>query len=373
MIRAPISHLGRYLVRQNLFLILLCLGAGIGVYLLIDIFDRVDNFLEAGLSVGVMAVYFAAKIPLIVSQVLPMVFMLSMVIQLGVMARNRELLALQAGGQSAWRMAKFFLAYALVFSLVQLAFSEYLGVKGLQMTSRIWKEQVRDSGSRGLVRNLWFTEGRRIVSLGKAWPAENRAEDVEIYDMSADGATVLDFMAARRAEVREQDWTLYGVHVLDPATFDTQERASLKLPMKRRLDAYESVNPKVNPAQIPLWRLSWVIDELRASGSNVEGLQTAWHMKWAYAFSIAALALAALAVFSFTQNIYANVFATVFVAFLFYGVHVVGGAVGQKGLATPWIGAWFGNFLVAGLAGLRLLWRYRPRRIKGVKGRAPTS
>ncbi|MDK2955260.1 MAG: lipopolysaccharide export system permease protein [Desulfovibrionales bacterium] len=364
MIQSPISHLGRYLVRQNLFLILLCLGAGIGVYLLIDIFDRVDNFLEAGLSVGVMATYFAAKIPLIVSQVLPMVFLLSMVIQLGVMARNRELLALQAGGQSAWRMAKFFLTYALVFSLIQLVFSEYLGVAGLQITSRIWKEQVRDSESHGVVHNLWFTEGQRIVRLGEAWPAEGKAANVEIYDMSGDGATVLDFMAARRAEAGDQGWTLYDVRVLDPATFATEKRASLQLPMKRRLDAYESVSPKVDPAQIPLWRLSWVIDELRASGSNVEGLQTAWHMKWAYAFSIATLALAALAVFSFTQNIYVNIFAAIFVSFLFYGVYVVGGTAGQKGLAAPWIAAWFGNIMVTVLAGLRLLWRYRPRRLK---------
>ncbi len=227
MIRLLFSNLSRYLARQNLFLLLLCLGGGIGIYLLIDIFDRINNFLHAGVPTGVMATYFAAKIPLIVSQILPMVFLLSMVIQLGILAHTRELLALQAGGQSTWRVASFFLVYALLFSLVQLGFSEYLGVKGLQITSRIWKEDVRDSGSYDLVRNLWFTDGPRIVRLGKAWPAQGRAED-ELFDTFAEASPhITDFIVPRQAEAREPGWGFPNVHTFDPSTCEAPSRAPL--------------------------------------------------------------------------------------------------------------------------------------------------
>lgn len=371
MIRLLTSNLSRYLLRQNLFLLLLCLGAGIGVYLLIDIFDRVDNFLQAEVPTGIMATYFAAKIPLIISQVLPMVFLLAMVVQLGILFRNRELLALQAGGQSTWRAASFFLVYALAASLVQLAFSEHLGVKGLEITSRIWKEDVRDSGSHGMIRNLWFTEGRRIVRLGKALPAEGRAWDVEIYELAPDEPKVTDFIAARRLEVQNGQWMLHDVDELDPVTFATAEHVRMAVDMERSLDAYESVNPKVNPAQLPLWRLSWVIQELKASGSNVEGLLTAWHMKWSYAFSIFTLALAALAFFSLTGNVYVNVFGSMILAFIFYGMHVVGGTAGDQGMLPPWAAAWMGNAVISGLAVLRLLWYYRPRRGVPLRIRAP--
>ena len=38
----------RYLVRNNAFILLPTLGVGIGLYLLTDLFERLDNFVEAG-------------------------------------------------------------------------------------------------------------------------------------------------------------------------------------------------------------------------------------------------------------------------------------------------------------------------------------
>ena len=59
--------------------------------------------------------------------------------------------------------------------------------------------------------------------------------------------------------------------------------------------AFVAVDPKTDPASLPLWRLGQTIGQLQAAGSNVERLQTAWHMKVAYGFSLAVMSLLALA------------------------------------------------------------------------------
>ena len=52
---------------------------------------------------GMVLTYFVVKMPLVISQILPVIFLLSTVIQLCIMARSRELTALQAGASpSAW-------------------------------------------------------------------------------------------------------------------------------------------------------------------------------------------------------------------------------------------------------------------------------
>ncbi len=79
-----IGVLSRYLIRQNLFLMIICLAVGTCIYLLSDVFDRLDDFIRAGLGVETILFYFLVKIPVIVSQLMPAIFLLAMVIQMGV-------------------------------------------------------------------------------------------------------------------------------------------------------------------------------------------------------------------------------------------------------------------------------------------------
>jgi lipopolysaccharide export system permease protein len=66
--------LSRYLLRQNLFYLLTTLAVGTALYLMSDLFDRLDDFMEAGLGMATALRYFAVKIPLIISQIMPAVF-----------------------------------------------------------------------------------------------------------------------------------------------------------------------------------------------------------------------------------------------------------------------------------------------------------
>lgn len=124
------SLLFRYLTKNNAMILLPTLAVGIGLYVLTDLFERLDNFIEAGLSVGMVLTYFVVKMPLVISQILPVIFLLSTVIQLCIMARSRELTALQAGGISLGVVANSMILCGIFWGGVQLGFSEYLGVAG---------------------------------------------------------------------------------------------------------------------------------------------------------------------------------------------------------------------------------------------------
>ncbi len=81
--------------------------------------------------------------------------------------------------------------------------------------------------------------------------------------------------------------------------------------------------------------LSRTIKKLEASGSNVEILRTAWHGKWSYAFSITVMAMMALMLTTFSENVYANIGLSLIIIFVQYGVHVVGATAGEKGVLPP--------------------------------------
>lgn len=356
-----LDTLSRYLLRQNMFYMLTVLAAGTALYLLSDLFDRLDDFLEAGLGLGTMAWYFVVKTPLILSQILPAVFLVAAVIQLCLMARSRELLALRSGGVSFGALAKFFVIYAVAWSLIQLAFAQGIGVFGEQAASAIWAEQVRDRQLENReLYNVWFKEGDSVVRMETVRPAKLAARNVTVFELTPDRGALTRMITAAHVDAQPGRWVLDHARILDPATFAATDAPEVILPLAQDLRSFLAIDPDTDPASLSMAKLSTVIARLKASGSNVERLRTAWHMKWSYAFSILAMGLIALALVTLWENIYLNIALSLGVTFAYYVIFMLGVTAGQKGLLHPVVGAWLANLVFCALAGARLAWVIRP-------------
>ena len=147
---------------------------------------------------------------------------------------------------------------------VQLGFSEYLGVAGERESARIWQEEVRKKNLAATVlKDVWFTDGDWIVSLGTLDP-QAHGTGFSGYELSDDGLSIKRIVQASTFTAEPNHWALQDVRVYTPDTF--------------RL-----VSTGTKPQQLPLWQLGDAISQLKSSGSNVEALRTAWHAKLAYA------------------------------------------------------------------------------------------
>ncbi|MHC1701588.1 MAG: LptF/LptG family permease [Humidesulfovibrio sp.] len=351
-----LSALGAYVVRQNLFLMATCLGAGTFIYLLTDLSDRLEHFLDAGLGVRQILTYFAVKMPLIFSQILPAVFLLALVLQIGLMVRSREMIALRAGGVSITWFLRFFFIYALVWSAGQLVFSQFIASYGEQEASRIWREEVRKRQlDKRVLKNLWFREGPYIVHAGEAQPTQSRVNDVTVYEFDRETNRLSRIMTAKKGLVDEHGWGLLDVWEIETADFASVKLLTHFIPLRQDMRGFLATDSG-DKADLPLWRLGQIIEELRESGSNVERLRTAWHGKWSYAFSMLTMALLALALCTFFENLYVNLVLSLLVIFGYYGLYVLGITTGQKGLVPPIFGAWLANVLFSAAALSRLTW-----------------
>ena len=356
------SLLFRYLTRNNAFILLPTLGVGIGLYVLTDLFERLDNFIEAGLSAGMVLTYFVVKTPLVISQILPVIFLLSTVIQLCLMARNRELTALQAGGISLGVVANSMILCGVFWSCVQLGFSEYLGVAGDRESARIWQEEVRKKNLAATVlHDVWFADGDWIVSL-KTLDPKAQGTGFSGYELSEDGLGIERIVQASSFSAAPDHWVLRDVRVYTPAAFSQVVQPELILPLAQDPETFRLVSTTTKPQQLPLWQLGEAIEQLRSSGSNVESLRTAWHAKIAYAASILVMAFVATAIVSWKDNIYIAVTLALVVTFLYYAVYTLGTTLGQRGLIPPFAGAWSANIIAAAIA----LWRLLPLLLRRV-------
>jgi lipopolysaccharide export system permease protein len=277
------------------------------------------------------------------------------------MARSKEILALRAGGVSFVVLVKFFILYAIIWSLLQFVFAQFIGVHGQQAASIIWAEDVRERQlDKRELYNVWFKEGDRIIALQKTRPAQDEGFDLTIYEMGPARNSIERIIKAPRVKAIPGAWQLFEARVLDPETFKYDDVEQMEVNIEQDLKAFLAIDPNVDPASLPIWQLSKVIKLLQATGSNVEALRTSWHMRWSYAFSLLAMALVALCLGAVSENIYLNVGLSLAITFIYYGIFMIGVSAGQKGLLPPVFGAWFGNMIFYFLAGGWLVWKLWP-------------
>ncbi len=337
------SLLHRYLLRQNLFLILTVLAAGTSIYLLTDLFERMDVFLGSGLGLGQILLYFLYKLPAVISQILPAVFLLALVLQLNILDRSNELVAMEAGGISPLVVARFILTYGLIWAVAQLFFAQVAGAEGERASARMWQEQVRGKDlSLRAVEGLWFSEGDQIFHLNKAYPNLGRGDGLIMYRLDHSGLNIEEIIRAREFTIEKNHWRLDDVLRILPGTYTTESLKELDLPLRQNLKAFATVETTAHPTELPLWELSQLIQHLERSGSNVESLRTAWHSKLSYAASIVLMGLTALVISRFTSNIYKSVGLALICTFFFYSLTTWCEALGSRGILPPVIAAWMG-------------------------------
>ncbi len=346
-----------YFVKQNLSLLFLCLLSAVGIYMLVDVFDRLDNFLSKGAPLSLALKYFFLKIPLIISQIFPLVFFLTLIIQLSIMNRNREIEALESCGITIFNLIYFIGIYCLLFCMFQLAFSQYLGVKARQQVNFIWDNLgKKETHPISYLKDIWFRKGNYIGFI-KMVKEKTDAYGIHIYKIKKDFSSIEKVLLAQRGKIGKDEFVLYRVEVIEPDKFSSYFKGKLVLHERDMSSILEIVaNQKVS--DISLWRLKGIINELKKSGSNVEEMLTVWYGKLAYGFSLFFLSIGAVVIGLKDDNIPVNIAIGLGICFLFYGITVLGNVLGRHSVMPPFLAAWGANIICGTVFLSMLLYRF---------------
>lgn len=345
------SVLNRYLLRRNMFFLLSMLMAGAGIYVLSDLFQSLDNFLEAGYGPLEVAFYYLLRLPMIISTILPAVFLLSLATQLALMHRQRETTALRAGGLSPRVIFSFVLLYGLFWSCAQFACAQLLGIQGERLAGALWDEDIKKKNALDYtMEDLLFISGDYVVRANTAWPHREEAAGVIVYKLSPDRLALLEAHSAARARSGKRGWTLFAVESVFPAAFKSGRAAELPLDIRHDLASFKNTVSYNKSADMDMDELRAALERLELAGANVEMLRTDYYGRYAYAGSILVMGLTAMFITLLTERLYAAVLLSLLGNFLFFAVSSFSASLGQGGSLQPIFAAWGGNIIFAFLA-----------------------
>jgi len=148
-----VNLLTRYILAQFVRNIVAITCAFLALYILIDFFEKIDNFMEKGKSLGLVLSFFLLNIPYIIDQLGPVCILLAGVVTLGILNHNHELIALKACGIPLRRITAPIIGGAVFFTLLSLVMSQAVLPKTIARTNHIWNEEVKGKVPLGIYRN----------------------------------------------------------------------------------------------------------------------------------------------------------------------------------------------------------------------------
>lgn len=182
----------------------------IAIYVLIDFFEKIDNFMEKGKSIFLVMKFFLLSVPFIIEQMGPVCILLAGVVTLGILNRSNELIALKSCGIPLNRIVGPILLAGLAFSLLFLAMSQFVLPKTVAITNRIWNVEVKGRVPLGIYRNgrYYYRGDNGFYSFSRPDPHKNIF--LHFSYASWDKNYQLDsLVAAKKAVWRKGTWTLY--------------------------------------------------------------------------------------------------------------------------------------------------------------------
>jgi lipopolysaccharide export system permease protein len=356
----------RYLCREFLATLAGVVGACAIVLLIARIFEEFDNIIANDVPLWAAVKYFLYTMPFRLLEIVPLATMLAVIFSIGTLARNREMLAITAGGQSPYRSAAPVLATALAVTLLTLILNETfvpycqaranyydeVFINGQSELSLSRRRNIFDKG----VGNTFFTMGEFDARRGRMW-------NVLIFEQSDNATTWRYSLKAKSAQLVKkgiepnQDlWRFEDAieHFYDQGgrpTSMTAHTEPIERPLEADLDQY--LSSRKEPDQMNVAELSRYIKTLRLRGEDVSVYVTDWYLKLAFPFATAILAMMAfaLALRAHMASLPLSFGLGILLSVIFYALTALGQTLGHIGVLSPLVGALgpLSLFLILGL------------------------
>lgn len=227
--QCPVKLLYRYILFQFFKNIMTISVSFIVIYILIDFFEKIDNFLEKGKSMGLVVQFFMLNIPFILEQMGPVCILLAGVVTLGILNHSNELIGLKACGIPLKKITAPIIGAGLACTLLFLAMSQYVLPITIAETNRIWNKEVKGRVPLGIYRNGRYYYRGQDGFYSFARPDPQKDDFLFFSYASWNDKFELDgLVASEKAGWKNDTWTLKNGQVQVNAPHDSFETQIFK-------------------------------------------------------------------------------------------------------------------------------------------------
>lgn len=347
----------RYIIKQFIFTLAFAIVALCVIFLVVNLLESLDDFMDNNASFMVIAKYYLHFFPEILKILTPVATLLATLFTIGKLSTQNEITAMKTGGMSLYRLMIPLVIIAFLLSLGQLYFNGWVVPKSNEKKIAIEQVYLKKSGSGGPIYNLYLRDApQKNVSIGFYDSKNKKGNDVAIEFYSNDKKPRLK----RRIEADtlkwnddDNDWTMINGY---DRTFKGKNIT---------LDRFDKRKADLNVNHTQIIRLKKSVDEmnldelrnyiamLKNGGKDVRKQMIEYYGEYAFPFANLIVILFGVPFASVRKKggIAVQIGAAMVISFAYLIFIKFSQTIGYSMDIEPWISAWFSNlfFLVIGL------------------------
>jgi lipopolysaccharide export system permease protein len=357
-----VKILDRYVSRQFLKIFLICVLGVPFLFQVIDLTDRLDNFLSDGVRQSQVVAFYFYQLPYQALLAFPIAALLAAVFTVSRMTRHFEITAAKAGGVSFYRVVAPMLMLGMAISLLALALSEVVPDSNRRAAAAIEKEEQRDFDVR--LNFVYRGDGGRYYFVRRLDATAGKMSNIKVdregvgygyptYSVSAPEA---------RWDSARSRWVLENGHVrFMPERNHTIDVGFAELWQGQFRETPGDLLAKAKaPEEMDYAELGRFIEALERSGEDPKKEMVQRALKIAFPFTCFIIVLFGAPLANSTRRGGAalSIGLALATTIVFLTLIRIGEALGAGGVLPPVAAAWFPNAIFF-LAGLGLMARVK--------------
>jgi lipopolysaccharide export system permease protein len=143
----------KYIAKSFIPSFIVCMFAICGIYVVVDVIQKIDDFIEMGAKALTMSThYYALMVPVFVTQLFPAITLISASLVLVKLVKHNEILAMQVAGFNLYRILLPVFVLSVLLSLMAVANQELLIPKFAEELARVEQTTFEDKEKNNIIK-----------------------------------------------------------------------------------------------------------------------------------------------------------------------------------------------------------------------------
>ncbi len=354
--RGPLSILDSYILSvfcRNLLLVLLSFFS---IFIVVELIGLIDEIMENNIAMAKVVLYFVYSFPRLLIWTLPLSVLVTVLINIGVMSKNNEIIAMQVCGVSSRRTVVPLLVMAMIASVTIFVVGEKV-LPRANMTAQKIEDEIRGRSARTYTpqKKRWvFGEKGRLYNYAFFNPEKDHMQGLSVFAIDDKTFHIRERLFAEDAQWKDGKWIMqngwFRSFEKNNEKFEKFESKVFAFPED---PYYFGKDRNRKPDMMDFVELKNYIKDLAKSGYKTISLQVSFHKKFSFALVPFLLALVGIP-FAFTVGKKGGLYgigAGILIGMIYHMMLVFFTTLGSIALLPPFLAAWAAN-IIFGIIGL---------------------
>lgn len=351
----------RYLIKQFLLTIIFGLLAFTLIFVVIDMMENLDDFIDQNVQLTIILNYYLVFIPEIIKLITPVAVLFAALFTAGKAANLSEITAIKASGVSLFRFMLPFLITTIFVALLSIYFAGYVVPHANTVKVNLERKYL----NRGFVfmgSNIFFKDSpTKIVNIAYFDNTQNQAHRVSIQEfdianptvmisrvdantMTYDSTTrnwVVENGAKRFFSISKESASYFNQLTISDLNFHPEDLAS----------------KQQKPEEMNLDELKKLINSQMREGTDPKSTLIEYYSRFSFSMASIVVVLFGIPLAATKRRrggLAVQIGINILVTFVYLVFMKISQAFGKNGALDPMLTAWFANlvFLIAALINL---------------------